>query len=69
MASATLIAIIFIFASIVKGENKYYLIRGFRQQRVQRTLISSKNLWEDLVKIITRIIYFRKSFSVKLLSL
>jgi len=43
MASAALIAIIFIFALTVKKKN-CCLIRGFRQQKARRTLISSRNL-------------------------
>jgi len=44
MASPTLIAIIFTLILIIKEENKYYLIKGFKQKRAQRTLISSRNL-------------------------
>ena len=62
-------AIIFTLTLIIKGENKYYLIKEFKQRKARRTLISSKNLWENPIKIIAQIIYFKKSFNIRLLLL
>jgi len=44
MASLALIAIVPTLILIIKGENKYCLIRKFRQQKAQQILIFFRNL-------------------------